>query len=365
MGCVGQYYSLDDLLSKNALYSMVFGERSKGKTFACLELIIKNYAKDGSQGAYIRRWQDDFRGGNAEVLFSAHVSLGLIAKYTSNKWTDVYYKSRRWYFCRYEDEKRIVDKEPFCFAFALSRTEHDKSTSYPKVTTIVFDEYCPIGGYCSNNEFGLFKNTISTIIRQRDNVRIIMCANSIDPWCQYYQDMYVTNAEFMTPGDIDIYKHPKTGEIVVAIEYTEPNIEGKASDKFFDFGGDENDDMITKGGWDFDSYPHCPCDYKPKDILYSFFVCYSNNIVQCDIIGVDSGIFIYAHRKTGDIKFPDADLVFTTEYDIRPNFRRNILKPILPVEKEIALLMKADKMFYQDNRIGALIDSYKKWCLNA
>lgn len=58
-------------------------------------------------------------------------------------WHGIEYKSRAWWLY-YEDEnlnKKVYDKQPFCYAFALSELEHDKSTAYPNVTSVLFDEF--------------------------------------------------------------------------------------------------------------------------------------------------------------------------------------------------------------------------------
>ena len=38
-----KYFRLDNLDKENATYNIAIGERSNGKTYACLERIIKNY----------------------------------------------------------------------------------------------------------------------------------------------------------------------------------------------------------------------------------------------------------------------------------------------------------------------------------
>ena len=42
-----KHYSLRNILQQNALYNVIFGERSNGKTFAVLELALFGYHKDG------------------------------------------------------------------------------------------------------------------------------------------------------------------------------------------------------------------------------------------------------------------------------------------------------------------------------
>ena len=57
-----KYYSLDNILKKNARYNMIFGERSNGKTYSVLDYAVKEYFKTGNQLAVLRRWREDFKG---------------------------------------------------------------------------------------------------------------------------------------------------------------------------------------------------------------------------------------------------------------------------------------------------------------
>ena len=40
-----KYYSLDNILKNKAQYNMIIGERSNGKTYACLYKAVENYVK--------------------------------------------------------------------------------------------------------------------------------------------------------------------------------------------------------------------------------------------------------------------------------------------------------------------------------
>ena len=50
-----KFYSLDRILKENAVYNMVFGERSNGKTYAVLKYAVNDFVKTGGTFAYIRR----------------------------------------------------------------------------------------------------------------------------------------------------------------------------------------------------------------------------------------------------------------------------------------------------------------------
>ena len=72
--------------------------------------------------------------------------------------------------------------------------------------------------------------------------------------------------------------------------------------------------------------------------------------------------FTFIHRKTGDIKYPDTDLVFTPTFSAKPNYRRKITKPVSLTEKKIAQFYAMDNIFYADNEVGEIVRNYLIWC---
>lgn len=357
-----EFYSLNKIKELKCQYNLIFGKRSNGKTYSVLNEIIENYAKTGQQGAYLRRYREDFIGKRGQQMFSALVSDGLIKKYTNGKWTTVKYQSSQWFFAR-EDEKTgrlITDGEPFCFGFSLAQMEHDKSTSYPNITTVVFDEFISRIGYLPN-EFVLFMNVLSTIIRQRNNVTIYMLGNTVNKYCPYFKEMGLGHIEDMEAGKIDVYSYGNS-KLKVAVERTKNhNIQGRKSDVYFAFDNPSLE-MITGGAWELDLYPHCPRKYVDEDIVFKFFVIYNDQILQGEVVELDDCSFIYFHRKTGDIRHPDRDLIFTEEYDPRPNYVRNLRRSSLEAVRKISLFFRDSKVFYQDNDVGEIIRNYLQFC---
>mgnify|MGYP000180529817 FL=1 len=164
-----KFYSLKTILSKDAQYNIIFGERSNGKTYSVLKYGLEKFCKTGEQTAIVRRWSEDFKGKRGATMYQSLVNNHEIEKLTEGKWTDVYYYSGRWYLCKYiEKEERTILEKPIAYAFALGSMEHDKSTSYPEITTILFDEFLTRTMYLPD-EFVLFMNVLSTIIRHRKN----------------------------------------------------------------------------------------------------------------------------------------------------------------------------------------------------
>ena len=355
-----KYYSLKRILAEKAQYNMVIGERSNGKTYSVLYYGIENYCKDGSQLAIVRRWQDDFRGKRGATMFDALVNNDVVRKLTKGEWTNVYSYSGRWYFCKYdENAKRIVAEEPFAYGFALSAMEHDKSTSYPRITTILFDEFLTRGTYLPD-EFVMLTNVLSTIIRQRDNVKIFMMGNTVNQYSPYFAEMGLTRVKDMKPGTIDVYQYGEEGKLRVAVEYAEASKEGKKSDVYFAFDNPKLK-MITTGVWEIDIYPHCPYKYKPKDIQFTYFIKFGGDTLQCEVVLFNNTTFTFIHRKTTDIKYEDFDIIFSPEYDPRPNWRRKITKPTCDLERKLLAYFVKDKVFYQDNEVGEIVRNYLIW----
>lgn len=369
-----KYYSLDKILKKNTQYKVIFGKRSNGKTYAVLERIIKMFFEKGWEAAYVRRNREDMIGKNGQTLYSNLVQNGVIEKYSKGVWNDVYYYGKRWYFCRYEtDEKgnsnRVMDEKPFCYGFILSSQEHDKSTSYPNVQIICFDEFLSRSAYLPD-EFVIFMNTISTIARNRTNVEIFMLGNTVNRYSPYFSEMGLTSVKNMKPGTIDVYRYGDS-DLKVGVEYTEPTTGSTGSGNVLFAFDNPKLQMITKGDWEIDIYPHLPYKYKKEDILFTYFIKFDGEILQCEIIkgGEDfetkkriNAPITYIHLKTSEIHNEDKDIIFSPEVDPRHNHYTKITRPVDKLTEKIALHFKRDKIFYQSNEVGEIVFNYLKYC---
>lgn len=369
-----RYYSFENILKRglsvNAQYFITFGERSNGKTYGAKslglngfeKLNIKGYIQDGSQFAIVRRWQDDFRGKRGATMFDDLVQNGSIKKWTHGKWDNVYYYAGRWYLAKYDEqmEKIVRDNEPFAYAFAISAMEHDKSTSYPKINKIIFDEFLTRGSYLPD-EFTLFMNVLSTIIRDRSDVMIFMLGNTVNQYCPYFSEMGLINVRKMKRGTIDVYDYGDS-KLHVVVEYADTSTRRKKnSDVYFAFDNPKLQ-MITGGAWEMAIYPHAPCKWQPKNILFTYFIKFGGECLQCEIVKTNTMLFTFIHRKTTPIKNEQNDLIYSTEYNPLPNWKRKITKPQTNIEKRIVQFFVDDRVFYQDNEIGEIVRNYILWC---
>ena len=358
-----KYYSLKNIDKLDATYSLIYGERSNGKTTAVLRRIVENYFKDGSEGAYIRRWDLDLQGKRGAAVFDHDKIREDIQRLSNGCYTDVIYKSMRWYLA-YPDEngKLTAADTPFCYGFCLNSMQHDKSTNYPRVTTIFFDEFLDKNRYLVD-EFSIFLNVLSTIIRLRDNVKIYMAANTVTRYSPYWREMGI-HPEKQKQGTIDLYTYGNKN-LTVAVEYcASSDAESKPSNKYFEFENSAKLNMITKGGWELDAYPHLTHEmkYLPKEVVYTFFILFNEQMFQCEVVKKSNIQFIYVHQKTSELKNPDTDLIYSLDYDPRHNWVRKITKPFNKKTQKIYNLFSRDKVYYQDNFVGDTVMNYVRQC---
>lgn len=359
-----KYYNIAHLLKDypDAQYYVVFGERSNGKTYSALDYALERYYKFGEQFAYLRRFGEDVRRKNLSTLLDAHIANGRLSTLSHGEYILVDYTGNRFIPYNIEEGTSKITKapEPIGYAFDLNSMEHHKSTSYPKVTTIIFDEFLSRQGYLPN-EFVLFMNMLSTIIRDRNNVKIFMIGNTVNRYCPYFTEMGLTHIKNQKPGSVDVYHYADTG-LSVAVEYCDPISKrgGKSSDVYFAFDNPELQ-MITTGSWEISIYPHLEIRYRPKDVVTNFFINFDGSLLHCEIVSTEDTYFMFVHPKTTPVKDENEDIVYTTIPDQRWNYRTGIRQLKDKLSMTILRLVKENRVFYSDNETGEVMRNFLMW----
>jgi len=355
-----QFYSLKKIKKEKAVYNVIIGERSNGKTYAVLLEGLKTYIEGGGQLAYVRRWKEDIIGKRASGIFNAINENGEVEKLTNGEYTGVYYYSGKFYLCNYKNGKVVYsDEQCLGYVFALSDNEHNKSVSYSKIETIIFDEFLTNQLYLQD-EFVLFMNTVSTIVRQRTNVVIYMLGNTVNKFCPYFQEMGLNHVFKMKQGSIDVYKYGDS-KLTVAVEYCASTQSKKENNFYFAFDNPKLE-MITGGAWELNIYPHAPMKFKPKDVQFIYFIMFNDNIYQCEIVSIKDVTFTFIHIKTTEIQNENKDLIYTLDYVPKMNYNRNIYKPINKLQKRVLWYFETDRVYFQNNEVGDSISNYLKIC---
>lgn len=356
-----KFYNLNKILSKNATYNMIIGERSNGKTYAILKYCLENFLHGKGQFAYLRRWQEDVIGRRASGIFDSLNVDGTVKKLSKGKYTNVTYFAGKFFLCNIDEKgRKIYNSENDClgYTFSLTDSEHNKSISYPNITTIFFDEFLTKKIYILD-EFVTFMNTISTIVRQRTNVKIFMAGNTVNKFCPYFNEMGLKHVSKMKQGTIDVYTYGNS-KLRVAVEYCASMGDSKPNNYYFAF---ENPrlQMIKTGTWELDIFPHCPKKFTRKNILYIFFIVFDGITYQCEIVDFGNcNTGIYIHVKTTPLKEKETDLIYSLDDSEKMNYNKSISRPFNKLTKKIYQLFCLNKVFYQDNEVGNSIANFLK-----
>lgn len=351
-----KYYSLKPILKRKAVYNVVIGERSNGKTFACLKLALENYFEKGEQFAYIRRWSTDVKPSRLNQLFASVIDSGILEKYSHGDYATIIFKSGCFYLANYNNEGKPIysDTDILGYAMSLNESEHLKSISFPTVSTIVFDEF--LSNNYLMNEFILFMNVVSTIVRQRTNVIIFMLGNTVSKYSPYFKELGLTNVLKMQQGTIDVYTYGNS-KLTVAVEYCASMEKSKKNNFYFAFDNPRLK-MITGGSWELGIFPHKPAEFTKDDIKFIYFIEFNETVYQCEIVFLPDQTFTYIHRKTTPIK-PKSKV-----YSLVPNpsyfYSTSLSKPRDELESKIYWYFLHEKVFYQDNEVGNAIENFLK-----
>lgn len=198
------YYSSDELLSRQSQINFIMGERGNGKSFDAKKRMINNFLKKGEQSVYIRRRKTDIE--EVKEFFFEDIK----EFYPNHEFT-------------VDGMFGKINGEVAIIMIPLSTSMKKKSTPFPKVTLIVFDEYIEPSfkypNYLKNDMFYLLE-LMNTITRKRDNWKLLVIGNSIsyvNPLFSFYnisiQDSQQRFHSFMKDDD--------DGSYLITVELTE------------------------------------------------------------------------------------------------------------------------------------------------
>jgi hypothetical protein len=169
------FWNINEPLSYDALFNFIIGNRGSGKSYGAKEYAIKRYLKHGEQFIYVRRFK-------TELKKVGNYFNDIVDAFPNTKF-DVHGKNF------------YIDDEICGYSVALSTAMIEKSTSYPKVSLIIFDEFLLDRGFHRYlpDEVTCFLELYETVARMRNNVRVLFLANAIsftNPYFLYFNITY-------------------------------------------------------------------------------------------------------------------------------------------------------------------------------
>ena len=189
------YYNFDKLFGFPFLLAFVIGERGVGKSFNAKVAVINKFLKTGEQFIYLRRYKTELDSS----LVTFFDDLQANGYFTEHNLKVKKSKMLTTFTC---------DGKVCGYAVPMSTANILKSTAFPKVKTIIFDEFildvaCGTYKYMKN-EPQMLMDIYETVFRLRDG-QIILLGNNVNfygcPYVAYFNLELPYNSEFKTFKD--------------------------------------------------------------------------------------------------------------------------------------------------------------------
>lgn len=317
-------YSFARLLRYPVKYYLAMGERGNGKTYGAKMELINQFIIDRSKFAYVRRRKDQITRKDMKKLFSDindrcmdEDVLGDYIKYSVEQG-----------FYIDEDGRQVVLGYPF----SVEDSTYRKGIPWNDIKTIFFDEFIEYGNPVQD-EISQFLNLLSTIIRKRTDVRVIMCANTVSKMSPYF-DLFGIDVKKLKQGQIYSFFHQNG--VSGAIEWcasTNVSKDGKKiSDPYLGFDNNPTSSMILYGEWEYDLVNTLNIDGKGWNTqrrLLPIYVTAIGEVYELSILEQENPIaFVRKINTQGgmvrhDIKYNlsyDNSLVLTNKHGIVPMY---------------------------------------------
>lgn len=229
------FYNYDRVISYGAFLNFLIGERGVGKTFGASEFVTRQFIKKHHEFIYIKRYKTDLEKGKKK-FFKALIDED---KFPDHK---LEVKGNTFY----------IDDKISGYSMTLSTAHQFKSTNFPKVKYIIFDEFLIENGqsHYLKNEVNIFLGLIETIARMRD-VKIFCLGNAtndINPYFLFfdlslpynndiklYKDGLILLQYMNNKAYREAKKETKFGKLVAGTDYEEYAINNKFTNDNKDF----------------------------------------------------------------------------------------------------------------------------------
>lgn len=205
------FYNYDRVISYNAFLNFLIGERGVGKTFGASQFVTKQFIKKKHEFVYLRRYKTDLEKGKKK-FFKALIKENKFPEHKLEVKGDTFY----------------IDDNVAGYSITLSTAHQFKSSNFPNVKYIIFDEFLIEEGqsHYLKNEVSIFLGLIESVARMED-VKIFCLGNAtndINPYFLFF------NLSIPYKNDIKLFK-----DGLILIQYME-NKEYREAKKKTKFG---------------------------------------------------------------------------------------------------------------------------------
>lgn len=358
--CPSTVYNPARLPLGRARWFALLSERSTGKTTNIILLGMVCHKLYGTQIQYIRQKELMIMPKNIQNLFATILEYHYVDKITDGRYNSITYKSRRWYYCKVDEDGKILEQSSDYFMINLSidnNEEYKSSYNAPFGDFIIFDEF--IGKFYYPNEFVTLCDLMKTILRSRQSlIGCFMLANTINRHSEYFNELSIYDqVQTLKTGESAIYKTEKNTSVYVELigikSEERTTVQRLINELYFGF----NNPLlasITGDDWAIHNYPHVPKG-KRETIAKNFYISHNNKLINieltyCEEIGLIC-ILHWAYRTYND------SIIYTIEdiYDKRYKFKFGTSKTDALIWDK---LYKNNRFYYSTNDVGDFVSNY-------
>lgn len=341
-----------------AAYNMLISKRGVGKTTSVMLLGLILFKLYGVQIQYIRQSDDMTAPKFAQELMSTILACGYIEKLTSGRWNYATYHAKKWVFANMDDQGKIVEKSDIHFSYTLS-IDHsfDYKSNYnaPHGDWIVFDEF--IGKRFYPNEFVYLMDVLSSIIRHRHGVPIVMLSNAIDEYSEYF-DEFEINEEVrqMKKGDCRICESSGGTKVYVELIDHHNKNAARLNREYFGFKNPRLYAITGEGEWNVPLCKHYDIEDEPQILDKTHYIKMGLNLLCIELCYSEKyGHHVRAHRAT---KIYKDSIVYTMDLIDDKRYRKG--RGWSKYDKFIWELLKRDLWHYATNSVKNFVDKYNQ-----
>lgn len=132
------HYNMDSIESKGAIYNLIYGEKSNGKSWQVKHKRgVLKYLKTGKRFVLLRRWREDITNLWIEQYFADVDVAGL----TKNKYNCIIVYRKVLYFAIANEDGKVTRGDKIGYVMALSTEQHYSGGSFLDVEDIIFEEF--------------------------------------------------------------------------------------------------------------------------------------------------------------------------------------------------------------------------------
>ncbi len=348
-----KYYDIRNLLSTDAQYLMLLGERANGKSYqvkkTCLERAYKGIDSEKGLFVYLRRWREDIKIGNVTSYFDDMP----IDKITHGEYDTVTCFQGYIYFATIDEDNKIKRGARIGRYCALNETERYKSNVFKGYDSIIFEEFITDNIYL-NEEPTKLQHFVSTVFRDRVGT-VFLIGNTLSRVCPYFSEWCLDNVLRQKQGEIDVYHFATMDNktVDIAVEYCENA--SKSNSMFFGNAAKN----IVGGVWETKEVPRLPRKYEEYEKLYEVLIEYQAFKFMLELLfePKEGGFICFVYPQT---KRKYVDRVLSDVASDKPN-TTYCLNTSNKIESLINTCFKQAKVFYSDNLTGSDFTNVNKY----